>query len=84
VVHSELRKSKNFQAVFLDSLESARQKAAVTIDSAEDLFFTSAFSVRRERLPQLKQELRDLMLGFVDRHEHVDGCKVTTLTVALW
>lgn len=44
------------------------------------LFFTSSFSIREADMPKLKEELRSLLLQFVDKTEVPEGDKVAHIT----
>jgi hypothetical protein len=52
-------------------------------ESAETLFFTSAFSVRAVDLPALKEELRSMLLQYVERNEASEGERVVEVLAAL-
>ena len=63
--------------------EVALYEAKRRMNSDEKLFFSSSFSVRSEKLPDLKSELRDLLLRYVDTSEIAEGDKVVSLVCAL-
>jgi hypothetical protein len=61
-------------------LESARRD----FTTEEHLFFTSAFSVPRRRMPALRRALQDLILEFVDDSETPDGDSIAKLVLGFY
>lgn len=63
----------------------ARCQNLADVDMASDwrLFFASCFSVRRDDMPKLKEELRRVLLSFVDSAENESGDRVALLQVGL-
>lgn len=79
-----LKQSDVFKKHFIDSCARAAQIANDNLKSDEKLFLSSAFSVNRADLPKLKEELRGVLLRFVDAAEQVDGEKVVNLVASLF
>lgn len=79
-----LGKNQGFKEVFLETLMNLRRKVTTSFDSREDLFFQSYFSVEKQRMPELKKRMRDLLQEFVQENENDDGDSVAKLTVGLF
>lgn len=80
---TELKKNGAFHRLFLDRIQTVRSLAAKDFDSKRALFQETTFSVRQDRLPQLKAELRELILKFVDEAEDAEGDGIASLLVSL-
>lgn len=83
-VFQGLGKNQGFKEVFLETLMNLRRKVTTSFDSREDLFFQSYFSVEKQRMPELKKRMRDLLQEFVQENENDDGDSVAKLTVGLF
>jgi len=79
-----LNLSKVFQEYFIYSCNRAAAEARRSMNSDKNLFLGSSFSVRQERLSELKNELSDLLLKYVDRYEDADGTTVVSLVCGLY
>ncbi len=73
-----------FKTSYLRALSHARASADRSFNAEDRLFFQSVFSVSRERMPQFKNELRELLLKFVDHAEKPDGGGLARLCVGLF
>lgn len=58
---------------FLATNEKACQAASANFSEQSSLYFASAVSVRRDDLPRMKAELRELLVRYIDRNEQSDG-----------
>lgn len=72
-----------FKEFFLFSLKRASFKAQKNFNSKEDLFFSSVFSVPKESLENLKDDLRALALRYVDQSESANGDHLSNLIISL-
>lgn len=79
-----LKKSDAFKKHFIRSSERSARMAKVGLSSDSKLFFSSAFSVNERDLPKLKEELRSVLLRFVDGAEHAEGSTVVNLVTSLF
>lgn len=77
-------KGEIFQKHFVKTAEESIQMSKRHIASEEKLFLSSAFSVAKKDLPQLKNELRSLLLKYIDTSENSDGDKVINLIASLY
>lgn len=79
-----LKQSEIFKKHFVWSSERSSRMARVGLDSDSKLFLSSAFSVDQKDLPKLKEELRTVLLKFVDNSEKADGNKVVNIVASLF
>lgn len=75
--------SEIFQRYFQKVTEEVQRQAREDMQSDEKLFFSSAFSVDKRRLAELKTELRSLLLKYVDQSEDPHGDRVASILCAL-
>ena len=80
---TDLKASDVYKQHFLKQTEVVLSEARRKMNSDDNLFFSSAFSVKAKLLPELKTELRDLLLRYVDTSEVASGDKVVSLICAL-
>lgn len=74
VIFAQLGGETFFQQHFLDLLRDMESAArSEGFQSKENLFFTSVFSVRKKRVLELRERLRDLLLEFADTSEEAEG-----------
>jgi uncharacterized protein (TIGR02147 family) len=73
-----------FKTTFMRTLSHARASADKAFRAEDRLFFQSVFSVSRARMPQFKQELRELLLKFVDHAEAPEGDGLAKLVLGLF
>ena len=84
LVFSHIGEDLYFKNWYLRSLSEARRRAEVKFKSDSDLFFNSVFSVAESRLKELKSDLRELLLRYVEGAENPHGDTVAKLSVALF
>lgn len=77
-------KSKYFKSFFQHQLEKAYHLTKSEFNSTDKLFFHTTFSINQANMPQLKEELKDLLLKYVDSKEKVDGNKVVNINCSLF
>jgi uncharacterized protein (TIGR02147 family) len=83
LILNHLGQNKAFKEIFLGGLKQLQIRAEAQFESKEDLFFNSSFTIRQEKQVELKAELRELLLRFVDQNEDEHGDQVVKLTVGL-
>ena len=74
-----VNKSSHMQMHFKQLLTSADAHMKDTFESGEFLFFESLFSVDKARLPELKTELRKVLLDFVENSENSSGMNLVRI-----
>lgn len=72
-----------FKDFFASSVHHIAFDARHRFKNEDRLFLSSVFSVRRQRLPALKKELRELLTRFVDGSEDPQGDGLARLAVGL-
>lgn len=72
-----------FQKYYLHTLQKVEKKASQNFSSPEELHFTSTFSIKKSDLPLMKEELRSLLLKYVDDFETASGDQVVTVACSL-
>lgn len=68
---------------FKRACRTAGERVAANVGSKQEFFFSSAFCVREERLPELKKALRETILKFVDDGIDPNGDRVIQLLASL-
>jgi hypothetical protein len=66
------------------ALSAARSSLRKGISSPECLYLASSVSVRSERLVDIKTELREISLNFIDQIEDPEGDVILDLLSATW
>ena len=79
-----LKTNEFFKKHFLHLADKSVRSAHQKFNSDEALYLSSAFSVRKSELPKLKDELRSLLLKYIDSSEKAEGDKVVNLVTALF
>ena len=79
---TELKNSGFFNRLFLNRIQLVKSRAASNFHSSRSLFQETTFSVRQENLSQLKSELRNVILKFVDENENSEGDHIVSLMVS--
>lgn len=77
-------KSEIFKNHFIKTAEASAQMSRKHIGSEDKLFLSSAVSVSKRDLPKLKEELRSVLLRFVDNSENSKGDTVVNLVASLY
>ncbi len=73
-----------YKSFYFHILAQAALNARVKFASENQLFFSSCFSVSAKNLPRLKEELRSLLLRFIDASEVADGDKVISVATSMF
>ena len=81
---SSLGRDFGFTRLFGKVSEELNQTYRKKLSSNEELFFYCAYSVQREKLPEMKKRLRDVMLEFIDSEQMDDGDTVVKTILALY
>lgn len=79
----ELKTDQMFKQYFIKVANDVIYEAQKKMNSDDKLFFSSAFSVSAERMPDLKKDLRQLLSQYVEASEKAEGDKVVSLLCAL-
>lgn len=79
-----LRQEGTFQKAYIERMRTAIKKAEKEFESDQSLFLESSFSVSKEKMPEFKRELRDLLVRFVENQEVPQGNSVASLTCSLF
>lgn len=79
-----LSQSEVFQRFYLHLLEKALGNASASFSSGKNLHFCSAFSVKETDMPKLREDLRAVLLRYVDAAEFSEGNKVVSLACSLF
>lgn len=79
-----LRKDGAFNKLYLKRLSQAKTIARREFESDRNLFLESTFTVSATRLLELKEELRQVALKFIDEAEHSLGEEPVSLTLAFF
>jgi hypothetical protein len=79
-----LGKDLAFKKLFGRVIEELNQSHRSKLSSKEELFFYSAYSVRRSQLPEMKKRLRELLLEYIDTEQVDDGDAVVKTVIALY
>lgn len=82
-IFSKLGTEDSFKKNYLTQLELVAHSAKIKFDSEENLFFCSVFSIDPTKMPEFKNELRQLLLRFVDSSENPNGKKIARLVTGL-
>lgn len=79
-----LKQSEIFKKHFIWGSERSARMVKTGLSSDSKLFLSSAFSVNQNAIPKLKEELRALLMRFVDTAETTDGNKVVNIVASLF
>jgi uncharacterized protein (TIGR02147 family) len=79
-----LKQSEIFKKHFIWGSERSARMVKTGLSSDSKLFLSSAFSVNQGEIPKLKEELRALLMKFVDTAETTDGNKVVNIVASLF
>ncbi|RYZ78312.1 MAG: hypothetical protein EOP06_29280 [Proteobacteria bacterium] len=77
-----LKQCGAFQRTYVDRLRAAILRAEKEFNSDHNLFLESTFSISKERMPEFKAELRELMCRFVEEREAPEGNTVASIACA--
>lgn len=84
LIFAHIGKDRFFQKFYLSSLAMSKNQAEDNFTSPHKLFMNSVVSIRRSRMPELKNKLRGLLTEFVDEVEDAEGDTVANLSVAFF
>ncbi len=72
-----------FKSYFKENLNHISNELDADYGKSHSLFFNSCFLISVKEVTRLKEELRELLLKYVDENESPNGDKVLSLTCAL-
>ena len=75
--------SSLLQQTFHQSVELAEKRIGSIDKDRNDFFFNSSFCIHKDKLPKLKEELRETILKFVDNSIESSGDGIAHLLLAL-
>ena len=78
-----LNSETQFKRYFKSSLDEISKELETDYSKDHCLFFNSCFIISMKDAIRLKEELRELMLKYVDEHDSPNGDKVVSLTCSL-
>ena len=81
LVISDMGGSAFVKQYFSESLAQVNQWAQTAFDSQDRLFWNSVFSIDSKRATEFKNQLRDLIIRFVDQSESPDGDAVARVII---
>lgn len=79
-----LGQSEIFKSFYIELLKKAQLSAQLNMQNENELHFSSCFSVNQKDLPQLKENLRSLLLQYVDQNEIGAGNKIVKIACSLF
>lgn len=84
LIVSDQKGKPDFQTLFMNMLKQAEKKSQSEFNSPSHLFLHSTVSISSQKLPALKQELKEILIRFVDESEEADGSAICHLTCAFF
>jgi hypothetical protein len=81
---SGLGKDLAFERLFGNVLNDLSKNYRKKLGSNEELLFYTAFSIRKDRLPEMKKRFRELLLEMIDTEQQDDGDAVVRSVFALY
>jgi len=73
-----------FKQAYLEAIKKLSKKAIQMEDHKQDLFFHTAFSVRKEKLAEMQERLQELILDFLDDEQDENGDTVQKITLGFY
>ena len=84
LIFDQLGQSEFFKSQFIRSLQEVAHSAERNFGGKVQLFFHSVFSVEEKKLQTLREELRNVILKFVDHAENPQGDRVAKISLAFY
>jgi uncharacterized protein (TIGR02147 family) len=78
-----LGSDESFKSQYQGALLQLQRKSRASFKSAEEFYFHSAFSVKKAKLPEFKERLKELVTEFLDEAQDDNGDKIGKLTLGL-
>lgn len=75
--------SETLYRLFSQATKTAEKRLANINEGTDEFFFTSQFCIQENQMPHFKQELKDLILKFIDDSISSDGNRVVKLLTSL-
>ena len=73
-----------FKQAFVHATHLMTKKAAQMEEHPEDLFFHTAFSVQKNKVPEMRERLQELLYEYLDSEQDEDGDSIQKLTLAFY
>lgn len=83
-IFEDLKADDFFRNWYLQSLAEAKAKVDKDFASDKQLFFTSMFSVRSEKMTEFRKELRDVLQRFSEDSEDAEGDSLAKMVVGFY
>lgn len=74
----------NFQTVYIQGLHKLNEEARRKFENPQSLFLHSAFSISKNKLPELRERLRKVVLEVLDEQQIDSGDHVAKVTLGLY
>lgn len=84
IVYPNLVGTGHFKDFFVSSLNEVRASANRNFNAPEKLFLNSSFTVRKDKLPQFRQDLKEMLLRYIDDAEDPCGECMSSLVVGFF
>lgn len=84
LIFDHLGGSDSFREFFLEGIERSKIQAKKKFSSKNHLFFQSHFTFKSKDLPKLRQNLRQVLIDFIEEHECEDGDSLAHLNLSLF
>ncbi|OFZ47545.1 MAG: hypothetical protein A2381_10165 [Bdellovibrionales bacterium RIFOXYB1_FULL_37_110] len=81
---NELGGDQFFKKYFIKKLEALKKRAEKYFTSEQDLFFQSTTCIPLKKIKQFRQDLRELLLEYIDTIESADGDTTVSLLVSMY
>jgi hypothetical protein len=79
-----LGREESFNVLYQEVLAQIQKKSKISMCAEEEFYFHSAYSVRRDRMPEFKAKLKEVLMEFLDEAQDDEGDRVAKLTLALY
>lgn len=73
-----------FKQAYLEAIKKLSKRATQMEENKQDLFFHTAFSVRKEKLAEMQERLQEVILDFLDNEQDEDGDTVQKITLGFY
>jgi len=83
-IFEDLKGDDFFRHWYLQSLAEAKMKVDKDFASDKQLFFTSMFSVRSDKMTEFRKELRDILQRFSEDSEDAEGDSLAKMVVGFY
>jgi uncharacterized protein (TIGR02147 family) len=84
VIMDELGDNQFFKSWFLESIEMTKKNALAHFSSEHQLFLNSVLLVNAADMPRFKNDLRELIVRYVDQTENSNGDHLARISLSLF